>query len=385
MKVLIILFLASLLLGQLGGISLFPGVVVYVHDILLLVLVIFSAVPILKSHTTAHGKLLTPIAAFIGACIVSLLANYWRFPQQSLLTGSLYLVRWTFYSYLYILVLQDLLDVNFWLRGLYGVGIGFGILGLMQFFLYPDLRNLMYLGWDPHYYRLFSTLLDPNFVGIVLVLTLILGCGLWKKKQKNFFLMIGQLIGFVSLLLTYSRSSYVSFAMAVVCLAAWTKQWKVVIALALFAGLVFILPRTSGSTLSLLRSDSALARVGNWQESLNLIAKAPLFGFGFDTLRYIQPVSAGFVSKAAAGLDSSILFILATTGVVGLAAYAYLFILMIRSGTGMVKKANTRSLGLAYLASLVAVVVHSLFVNSLFYPWVMIWMWVLAGVATYDT
>ena len=129
-----------------------------------------------------------------------------------------------------------MLDVNFWLRGLYGVGIGFGILGLMQFFLYPDLRNLMYLGWDPHYYRLFSTLLDPNFVGIILVLTLILGCGLWKKKQKNFFLMIGQLIGFVSLLLTYSRSSYVSFAMAVVCLAAWTKQWKVVIALALFAG-----------------------------------------------------------------------------------------------------------------------------------------------------
>jgi O-antigen ligase len=245
----------------------------------------------------------------------------------------------------------------------------------MQFFLYPDLRNLMYLGWDPHYYRLFSTLLDPNFMGIVFVLTLLLGFGLWKKKHKKFLLTAGQVIAFVSLLLTYSRSSYVAFAVAVLCLAVLTKKWKIVAAAVAFTGLVFILPRIPGSTLSLLRSDSSLARVGNWQESLKLIAKAPVFGFGFDTLRYIQPASGVFVSKAAAGLDSSVLFILATTGIAGFAAYSILFIAMIRTGRHTA----------FYIASVSALLVHSLFVNSMFYPWVMIWMWILAGAVTYDT
>jgi O-antigen ligase len=383
MRLLSILFLASLLLGQIGSISPTNGVVVYAHDIVLIVLVGVSLAKILHGKKLPRVTLMTPIVLVIATCLVSLMANYWRFPQQALATGSLYLVRWIFYACLYMVVLQDSSTFRFWLRGLYVVGVGFGILGLMQFFLYPDLRNLMYLGWDPHYYRLFSTLLDPNFVGIILVLTLLLGCGLWREKSKNFPLIIGQFIAFISLLLTYSRSSYTALAAAVICLAAWTRQWRVLIIVAAFVGLVFILPRTPGSTLSLLRSDSTLARIGNWQESIHLIAKAPVFGFGFDTLRYIQPAPPGFVSKAAAGLDSSILFILATTGVVGLAAYAYLFILMIRSGIGLLK-AGSRSLGLTYLASLAAVVVHSLFVNSLFYPWVMIWMWILTGVTAYD-
>jgi hypothetical protein len=83
------------------------------------------------------------------------------------------------------------------------------------------------------------------------------------------------------------------------------------------------------------------------------------------------------LSKAAAGLDSSLLFIAATTGVVGLAAFIFLFVSMIRLAQGRFRT--------IYLASVAAVAVHSLFVNSLFYPWVMVWLWVLTGLVTYDT
>ncbi len=176
--------------------------------------------------------------------------------------------------------------------------------------------------------------------------------------------------------MTYSRSSYAAFGVAAVYLAIRMKQWKVMFALVVFTGLVFIIPRTSGNTLSLLRPDSTLARVGNWQESINLIVKAPVFGYGFDTLRFLAPASGVIPSKAAAGLDSSILFILATTGIVGLCAYLFLITSMIR--------ADTRALGPVFAASISALLVHSLFVNSLFYPWVMIWIWILAGVTTYD-
>ncbi len=168
MRLLIVLFLASLLLGQIGGFSPAGGVVIYVHDIVLAAAVIVSVVKIVRGKKLPHSKLMTPILLVIAACLVSLLVNYWRFPPQSLFSGSLYLVRWILYSFVYILVLQDFVDTRFWLRGLYAVGVGLGVLGLMQFILYPDLRNLYYLGWDPHYYRVFSTLLDPNFAGITI-------------------------------------------------------------------------------------------------------------------------------------------------------------------------------------------------------------------------
>ncbi len=365
MKLLKLLFLASLLLGQIGGLSPLAGVVIYIHDILLAFLVAFS---IKKIH---RGKLFVPIALFIVSCLLSLAANSTRFSLPELLTGSLYLVRWTLYAALYFVVSDNRVDAKFWLRNLFAVGVGFGIIGLVQFFLYPDLRNLMYLGWDPHYYRLFSTLLDPNFMGIILVFTILIGFSL-KIKHRVWFIS-GQLISFIALLLTYSRSSFLALGVAIVVWALVQKRWTLCIVLTAFAGLVLILPH--GNTLNLLRPDSTFARVGNWQESFTMIAKAPVFGYGFDTLRYVRPVTGDFVSKAASGADSSLLFVWATSGLFGLAAYVYLLISMIRIGKKSV----------LYLACVAALVVHSLFVNSLFYPWVMIWMWVLTGAAIYDT
>lgn len=374
MNILIVLFLASLLVGQLGGITLWSGVVVYVHDILLALLVIISTGKALRAKKMPRGKLILPIALFIGTGFISLAMNYWRFPLPALLTGSLYLVRWALYAALYVIVFGNHVDNRLWFKGLYCVGVGFGLLGLLQFILYPDLRNLWYLGWDPHYYRLFSTLLDPNFIGIILVLTLLLGFGLLTKKNRV-WIIAGELITFVALLLTYSRSSFMALGTAIVVLAVIKKRWKLFIILAAFACLLFIVPKIPGDTLKLTRLDSTLARVYNWQESLNLITKAPVFGYGFDTLRYLRPAAA--TSNAAAGLDSSILFILATTGVVGLAAYVFLIVSMIRL--------RNRTLGIIYVASLSALLVHSLFVNSMFYPWVMIWVWIFTGAVTCDT
>jgi hypothetical protein len=376
MKLLSILFLASLLLGQIGGITLWSGVVVYVHDILLLLLLIASLPKFVRTIKLSHVKLIKPVAIFIAAAMVSLLVNYWRFPLPELLTGSLYLVRWVLYAALYVLILQKYVAPKLWLKGLYAVGVGLGLIGFIQFFMYPDLRNLMYLGWDPHYYRLFSTLLDPNFTGIILVFTLLLGFGVLTKKHCA-WVMAGQLITLVALLLTYSRSSYLALCAAIVVWASMKKQRRILITVVLFIGLIFIFPAIPGGTLKLTRLDSTLARIGNWHSSLTLIAKVPVCGYGFNTLRYVQPSTPDFTSKAAAGLDSSILFVLATTGLLGLAAYIFLFASMIRLGN--------RTGGTVYVATVSALLVHSLFVNSMFYPWVMIWIWILTGASIYDT
>jgi O-antigen ligase len=367
MKPLTILFLGSLLLGQIGGMSLFPGVVIYVHDVILAILVV------LYIKKVGRSKLIIPIAAFIAAAILSLLVNLWRFPLPEIGLGSLYLVRWVLYGALYVLVLQKYVAPKLWLKGLYAVGVGLGLIGLIQFFMYPDLRNLMYLGWDPHYYRVFSTLLDPNFLGIILVFTLLLGFGLSIKCRM--WIILGQLIAFVALLLTYSRSSFLALGTAILVWACIRRNWKLLAVLAACTAIIFVFPKIPGDTLKLTRIDSTIARVGNWQESTELIAKAPVFGYGFNTLRYISPAVGDIVSKSAAGLDSSILFILATTGIVGLAAYGYLIFSILRI--------NRTSI--VCLSSFAALGVHSLFVNSAFYPWVMIWVWILTGAVTCDT
>ena len=49
--------------------------------------------------------------------------------------------------------------------GIFIVGLGF-----IQFLFYQSLRNLFYLGWDEHLYRMFSIFLDPNFAGAFFVL-----------------------------------------------------------------------------------------------------------------------------------------------------------------------------------------------------------------------
>lgn len=375
MDILAAFFFGSLLLGQVGGISLWPGVVVYVQDGILAIAAFGILVYHLKKKNPAP-KLLLPIGLFTGAAVVSLVVNSGNFTFPVLGISSLYLVRWLLYIVAYVWALR-LLRVNFWVYGLFLLGMGFAVLGFIQFFLYPDLRNLTYLGWDPHYYRLFSTLLDPNFTGLMLVLSMILGLTFWKNIKNRWWMIVGELIAGIALLLTYSRSSFLALAAAVIIGVLLTKRWKLLIGLVLLGIAVTVTPRTSGSTLSILRADTVLARIGNWQDGMTLIEKSPIFGHGFNTLRFIQGNAASpIISKSASGLDSSMLFIGATTGILGIVAYGYLLFSMMKLAWH--KKVTT--LHVVYMSSLGALLVHSLFVNSMFYPWVLIWMWILTGV-----
>ncbi len=370
MKLLSALFLASLLLGQIGGIPVYPGVVIYIHDILLVILLVEGFVQYAMRGTLVKPKLFGAIALFTGVAVISLLANSGIFPLFSLEISGLYLVRWVFYALSYVLVVQEFVAPWLWLLGLYLTGVGLALLGFVQFFLYPDLRNLSYLGWDPHFYRLFSTFLDPNFAGIYLVLTFCLGIYFWHAKKFRLYIALGEVVTLLGLFLTYSRSSFLAFLAVIVVFALYKKSWMLWAAMGAFIIAVIFFPKMPASALSLLRSDSAFARIGNWQDGIKLMGEAPVFGHGFDTLRYLTTVAPNTISKAAAGLDSSILFVGATTGFIGLAAYGYLIFSMLKIGRK----------NIVYIASFVALGVDSFFVNSAFYPWILIWFWILTGV-----
>ena len=160
--------------------------------------------------------------------------------------SSLYLWRWILYSGLYFVALEPVISWKQWLRWTYWSGVLVAGLGLFQYVYYPYLRNLSYLGWDPHLYRVFSTFLDPNYLSLYLVLTLFLGMYLYDRTVR-FVYMFGQLVTFVALLLTYSRSGFIALLVGVFVYALLQRKLKVVvIGTVVFAALLLVLPKTDG-------------------------------------------------------------------------------------------------------------------------------------------
>lgn len=330
----------SLLLGQLGAIPLDTGVNLYVQDIVLVMTVIVAIMRYELLGKLRWSRLIRPVAVFVAVSIASLLFN-------TTVKGSLYLLRWIAYAVFYGVVLAFPVSASFWLWWLGSFGIALSIIGFVQFVWYPDLRNLWYLGWDPHYYRLFATLLDPNYVGILLVLTIFV---LWFLGRR-----VWSMIAALALLLTFSRSSYLALIAGVsVSLLAhkcW-KQWLFAL-LGILLVIVYV-PKPGGETLSLDRYDSTVSRIQNWGQTIARIGQRPVFGLGW---------------SEGKGVDSSLLFVGVTTGIAGLVSYLWLL------------SEQLRFRNILVLSSLGAVLAHSVFVNSLFYPWVMVWLWTIVGVA----
>src|SRR3972149_11539087 len=234
MKFLKILFFTLFLVfpfGQLGRIPFGEGeIVLQLNDLVIGFLIgCWVGGHFLKKERFVNPPFGKYIFFFFIIGLTSFLLNLPRWGFS--LSGSLYLVRWTTYAGLYFftseLIFKKEISPGKIFRGLVLAGIAVGIFGIFQYFLYPDLRNLYYLGWDPHYYRVFSTFFDPTFTGMILVLTLIplviylmekkytsvasLLClidGNYKDMFTKWWLIIAGATVYTALALTYSRASY---------------------------------------------------------------------------------------------------------------------------------------------------------------------------------
>ncbi len=388
------IFLALFPFGQLTKIPLgflnLPEVHLYLADIVLffLILVWGSWRFLTKKKKYKLPPLAKPIFSFVLIGGISLIVNSLLFSGRELGIGFLYLLRWFFYAVLYF-VLMDLKNQFNWLNWENGrcfliiIGSAVGFFALIQYFLWPNLKALEVLHYDPHFYRAVGTFLDPGFTGIILVLTLILISNnifnessqkIFDKKSLaiNHYLLF--LILYLVLALTYSRASWLAFFISMTLLSVYKKSWKLFLLVVgvLTLTLIFI-PRPTGEGGKLSRTYTIQARIKNTQQALKIIREKPFFGVGFNTLRYYQK-SQGFLdkenwqlNKAGAGLDNSWLFLLATTGIFGFFTYLWLW--------GKIVKNSQRNF--LVLISLSALLTHSFFLNSLFYPWVMAWLWLL--------
>lgn len=330
-KILIYLLFICLAFGQLQQLGIF-----YLHDLIVAALIILN----LRSIYFPR-----PLLIFSAVCLISLFLNPLKLSFPALLASSLYLIRFLAYAALYPIFKAVKIKLQPILKTFILVLAGSG---LLQYFFLPDTRWLAASGWDDHYFRAISTLFDPNYFGSLLVLGLILfNFKLWPS-----------LLLLVTLFLTYSRSSYLSLLVVIISYVILKRRFKY-----LLLGLVFLvipfLPRPAGEGVKLERLFSITQRLDNYRFSFTAFSRHPLFGIGFNTLKYLRQ---DFDSHAAGGLDSSLLFVLVTTGAVGFIAYLN-FLKSLWSNSLLVK------------LTLITLLTHSLFQNTLFYPWHLIWLW----------
>jgi hypothetical protein len=371
------LFFASLVLGQFGAIPLFPGGTIYIHDgVLLFMLMLFTVKQRRRLHVL-DGQLIKPIGLFVGIGIISLLINTHQFSVLEIVAGSMYLIRFALYAGLYVYVVNTKVPSIFWQKSLYFVSVAFALLGFVQYWYYPSLRNLLYLGWDEHLYRLFSTLLDPNYLGIILAIGLLLGFLIQTHLTRLFFFT--QMILATGLVLTVSRSSLLALVFGLLTFFVLTKN-----KLPIFIGIVglvafMIFPTRGVDTNRLLRINSSVARIENVQQGFKMFLHSPVIGIGFNTMRAQAAREKvldanGIISRDASGVNTSILFVLITTGMMGGLSYGYILYSLLSSLQGKRLLVQATAIG-----TITALLIHSFFNNSLFYPWIMLWIWVLWG------
>jgi len=266
-------------------------------------------------------------------------------------------------------------------------GIFLAVGGFVQILLLPDFTVLEpELGWDPHKNRLASTFFDPNFLGAYFVLCLILllerfypGRGSEKKGgisgSARKFDYVSFIILTIALILTFSRSAWGMFGIAIFIYGFFRSRKLLLGAILVVFMAYFAVPRIqtriSGVTDP---ADSAAFRLVSWGNTVKIIEDNFWFGVGFNSFRYAQR-DYGFLTPdeeeahSGAGSDSSILFVFATTGLLGFLVYS--LGLIFASYEALVGK---ESGWLVVFTSIVGLLMESQFINSLFYPQIMFLM-----------
>lgn len=328
---------------------------------------------------------------FPAAGLLSLVINSFWFVPNELLASALYLFRWVAYLGVLFVVLQ--LDVVFkrrLLQILFISGLSIVIIGYFQYFFYSDIRQLIYIGWDDHMHRLFAGFFDPNFAGAFLVLYLLFISGLLyksiseKKKREYIVLSFVLLLTLVAILLTYSRSALVMLIVSGGVLLVFLKQKKLILALlaVLIIYIAIIAPQFHIENTNLLRTASAGARLETYNNAFTIYRDHPVLGVGFNTYRYVQQdygfraEKPKYPSNADSGVDNSFLFVLATTGIIGFAAFLLMWETLITNALSHFKK---NILAKVFVASAFGLFINALFINSLFFPALILWMWILFG------
>lgn len=271
------------------------------------------------------------------------------------------------------------------------------ILGFAQLFLLPHLVVLGG-GWDPHEGRLVSTWLDPNFVGLFLVMaTFFLVAQLSKTNKHSSKLTLFSLVIFVllALALTQSRSSLIALVVTLVLFSRLiilrpssrltTHRIIQIVSLLSLAiiGLIIAATLLGPRLTGLVTHDPTVTlRATSLKVIWNLATQHPIVGIGYNTYQFTAH-QAGLINDfsihSRAGADNSFLTLLVTTGLIGLTLFILPWLLSL---VGLLRRwlIAQNPYSLAAAASFVALLIHSQFVNSFLYAHLLVTLSIIIAI-----
>ncbi len=321
------------------------------------------------------------LLGFFGWAAVSLVYGAWLLSSHELLIAIFYALRLFLMGgaiFVTVALFPKEKDQQLLMAYLLRAGVFLTLLGFIQLVVFPNFAFMTKFGWDPHVGRLLSTFFDPNFFGFFLAiifsfyLVKLLNASAAGERLKAGGL---GLLVLAACFLTFSRSAYLALLISLFIILA-VRSWKLVL-IALLALLLIggSIPRARDRVLNALKVDTtAQDRIQSWVNTLYIVKDHPVIGVGYNAfgpaqIRYGE--RQNLLSQSAQGSDSSLLLILATTGIVGLFLYLafwfgllYEALLLYRFGSSPF----FRQMGLLGLGIIPAYLVHSQFVNSLVYP-----------------
>jgi O-antigen ligase len=392
--------LPALLIGHLGRIpALASGereAPLLANDIAVILMVACGLLACLLARSLVLDGPARAALAFagVGAASAALAVPRFGITGAELLFSLAYLARWLLYFALYVVVVNGVRrrDVAGVWSALESTILIFAVFGIVQSIFLPGFAQIvypeskLYVDWDPQGHRLVSTFLDPNFAGAFIAFgLLVLGAKMSAGVPVRSWKLV---VLFAAMLMTASRSTMLAaFVGACVIVTAWGVSKRALRLLAALAlGVVPFIPMLlefARSYNKLTLDASALARVVAWARALTVFADNPVIGIGFNTYGFVQS-AYGYergAGSAVFSLDGGLLFIAVMTGFVGLAFYVAMLSRIVarcrRVWRGTDATADERGLALGVAASTAAVVVHSLFVNSLLVPFIMEPLWLL--------
>jgi O-antigen ligase len=380
MRKLFIVVLFLFILGETIRLNLGNGIILKPLDIGIgFVVTLWLILKLIKNEIIKQKRILFSILLFAGSGLFSLLFNYSYLAQDQFVISLMYLIRWIIYAGIFFLILdfndkfKNKIIISLILIGSLIIGIGY-----VQYCFYSNLRNLYYLGWDEHMYRMFSIFLDPNFAGAFFTLFLLFLLNIFYKK-KNILVGIVAVFTLGAVFLTFSRSALIMLIVSVCIFLTLIKKKKMI--LLLIGIIVFVLLITSRyfniENINLFRIASSEARLETTKNALLIIGKNPILGVGFNAYRYAQ-FRYGFrniinvSSHADASPDNSFLFVLATTGILGFCFYIIFWYRILE---------QVFRISPLFVASAFGVFIDSFFINSLFYPFIMLWLWIILALS----
>ncbi len=378
-NLLLLTTLATLIPGQLIRVSLGQSGAISLTDIFLFltILVFLFNSLFIKKSIKVPPLVTKPFVLFTFAAAASLVIALNRLSPGQVLVSALFLVRFIAFFSISLVVYNFVQKKSQekWINALLTLGIIFAFLGFLQLIFFSNLSQLQMYGWDPHQMRLVSTTLDPNFTGSILAILSAISLSFYLYKSKKFYL-VSLAIFTVALILTFSRSSYLAIATVMATIGIIKAPRVLVASIVVFLISFALVPQVRSRIIGALTIDeTAQARLESWQNALKVFKNNPLVGVGFNTYRYTQ-AEYGFFSfdnpeggHSGSGSDSSILLVAATSGAIGLFLYLYFLLDIFKI---LKDKVTKNPLHLGALAAFLGLLVDSQFVNSLFFPQVML-------------